>query len=145
MQFPQKLLLPMTGAFIALSCMQISCGRALPDPKQSLQIRESSLPEIKTNSKETLAINSNKNRRHIVRTAVKMPFEFETIHVPCDLDALKLELILPNLPNHCIWLYNNRYVDEFFYRGFKLIQLESFFFGQYYERLKRYEMDPHNF
>ncbi|XP_064543259.1 uncharacterized protein LOC135431848 isoform X4 [Drosophila montana] len=31
------------------------------------------------------------------------------------------------------------------YRNFMILQLEGFFFGQYSERFKRFEVDPHEF
>ncbi|ALC42284.1 CG30270, partial [Drosophila busckii] len=72
-----------------------------------------------------------------------MPFDFNTKHLPCDLDFSGRDSAIDSYPNHCIWVWNNRYTHEGWYRVYKTYQLEAFFFGQYYERLKRYEIDPH--
>ncbi|TDG39295.1 hypothetical protein AWZ03_014284 [Drosophila navojoa] len=87
--------------------------------------------------------------RHIVRRkrAEKeptLPFEFPTTHMPCDLDQNGRAQVVDAFPNHCIWVWNHKYASEDFFRVFKTYQLEAFFFGQYYERLKRFEIDPHS-
>ncbi|XP_037713365.1 uncharacterized protein LOC119549389 [Drosophila subpulchrella] len=74
---------------------------------------------------------------------VTMPFDQHTMHLPCDLDQRGRHNIVSLMPNHCIWVWNNKFSHVGFYRVFKIYQLEGFFFGQYYERLKRYEIDPH--
>ncbi|XP_068146975.1 uncharacterized protein [Drosophila tropicalis] len=86
--------------------------------------------------------------KHVVRRremAPDMPFSLHVNHLPCDLDSFLRTKLLRYFPNHCIWIYNNRYTHEGFYRVYKIYQLEAFLFGQYYERLKRYEIDPHAF
>ncbi|KAL7736051.1 hypothetical protein ACLKA6_003789 [Drosophila palustris] len=91
--------------------------------------------------------SGNNGLTHIVRkkreTEVVMPFDFNTMHLPCDLDQNGRGPIIETFPNHCVWVWNNRYVHEGFFRVYKTYQLEAFFFGQYYERLKRFEIDPH--
>ncbi|XP_016953088.2 uncharacterized protein LOC108026615 [Drosophila biarmipes] len=86
--------------------------------------------------------------RHIKRDKrellVTMPFDQHTMHLPCDLDQRGRHKIISLMPNHCIWVWNNKFSHVGFYRVFKIYQLEGFFFGQYYERLKRYEIDPHS-
>ncbi|XP_017837403.1 uncharacterized protein LOC108596309 isoform X2 [Drosophila busckii] len=86
--------------------------------------------------------------RHIVRhsrdTKSSVPFDFNTRHLPCDFDQNGRHKALDSYPNHCVWIWNNRYSNEKMYRFYKTYQLEAFFFGQYYERLKRFEVDPHS-
>ncbi|KAH8348731.1 hypothetical protein KR084_010311, partial [Drosophila pseudotakahashii] len=83
--------------------------------------------------------------KHIVRQKreLSVPFDFETTHLPCDVDLGAIKKIVTILPNNCLWAFNNRYVSESSYRIFKTYQLEAFMFGQYHERLRRFEMDPH--
>ncbi|XP_001984964.3 uncharacterized protein LOC6557408 [Drosophila grimshawi] len=76
-------------------------------------------------------------------TKFTLPFDFHTIHLPCDLDQSGRAEIIEYFPHQCIWVWNNRYVNEDFFRVYKTYQLEAFFFGQYHERLKRFELDPH--
>ncbi|XP_032599149.2 uncharacterized protein LOC6557403 [Drosophila grimshawi] len=84
---------------------------------------------------------------HIIRkkreTEMTLPFDFNTMHLPCDLDQSGRAQIVSSFPNHCIWVWNNKYAHEGTFRVYKTYQLEAFFFGQYYERLKRFEIDPH--
>ncbi|XP_023031803.1 uncharacterized protein LOC111518656 [Drosophila willistoni] len=72
-------------------------------------------------------------------------FSFDELHSPCDLDSSGRALLIEYFPAICKWMWNYRHVNEGYYRIFKTFQLEAFFFGQYYERLKRYEIDPHSF
>nr|XP_016929242.1 uncharacterized protein LOC108009424 [Drosophila suzukii] len=85
--------------------------------------------------------------RHIQRSprvpVPEMPLDFQTKHAPCDMDSRGRQSYIHAFPNHCIWAYNNRYLSEGHFRIYKTYQLEAFFFGQYYERLKRYEFEPH--
>ncbi|KAH8372367.1 hypothetical protein KR093_011225, partial [Drosophila rubida] len=74
-----------------------------------------------------------------------IPYDFHTAHMPCDMDVHHLLRIIDTFPNQCIWMINNRFAHENYYRIFKLYQLEGHFFGQYAERLRRYEVDPHYF
>lgn len=85
--------------------------------------------------------------RHISRTArtATMPTGEHTTHLPCDMDLRGGNSYMFAFPNHCIWAYNNRYKSEGHFRIYKTYQLEAFFFGQYHERLSRYEMEPHNY
>lgn len=74
---------------------------------------------------------------------VMIPFNFFTLHQPCDYD-------LPHITNHrqthhCQWVMNLRYLSESYYRVWMLFRAEAFFFGQYAERLRRYEIDPHSY
>ncbi|XP_034478833.1 uncharacterized protein LOC117785055 [Drosophila innubila] len=100
-----------------------------------------------TKSLEKSQPTSSNGLTHILRkkreTEVVMPFDFNTMHLPCDLDQQGRGSIIESFPNHCVWVWNNRYAHEGFYRVYKTYQLEAFFFGQYYERLKRFEIDPH--
>ncbi|KAH8234258.1 hypothetical protein KR038_004890 [Drosophila bunnanda] len=72
-----------------------------------------------------------------------MPFNFDTLHLPCELDIPYNHIA--RMPVHCMWLINNRFQSQSFYRNYMLMRAESFFFGQYYERLRRYELIPHAF
>ncbi|XP_043947753.1 uncharacterized protein LOC108026612 isoform X2 [Drosophila biarmipes] len=83
--------------------------------------------------------------RHLIREKrdANVPFDFQTSHLPCDMDLGAVRKIVTVLPNNCIWAFNNRFVSEEYYRIFKTYQLEAFMFGQYHERLRRFEMDPH--
>ncbi|XP_064543255.1 uncharacterized protein LOC135431848 isoform X1 [Drosophila montana] len=71
--------------------------------------------------------------------------DFHIIHLPCDLDIPDISKYIDTLPNQCICAYNARYNSEQDYRNFMILQLEGFFFGQYSERFKRFEVDPHEF
>ncbi|KAM8711222.1 hypothetical protein ACLKA7_000372 [Drosophila subpalustris] len=118
------------------------------DSAKSQRINDTTLP-IQTQSTGKSQPESSTVVTHIVRkkreTEVDMPYDFHTMHMPCDLDAPNRAHIIFYFPNHCIWVANNRYAHEGFFRVYKLYQLEAHFFGQYYERLKRYEIDPHFF
>ncbi|XP_030567411.1 uncharacterized protein LOC115767281 [Drosophila novamexicana] len=71
--------------------------------------------------------------------------DINIMHLPCDLDIPDISKYIENLPNQCICAYNARYSSEQDYRNFMILQLEGFFFGQYSERFKRFEVDPHEF
>ncbi|XP_033153865.1 uncharacterized protein LOC117136872 [Drosophila mauritiana] len=75
----------------------------------------------------------------------EMPMDLNTMHAPCDMDTRGRQSYIFAFPNHCIWAFNNRYMSEGHFRIYKTYQLEGFFFGQYYERLKRYEFEPHSY
>ncbi|XP_060657665.1 uncharacterized protein LOC132792352 [Drosophila nasuta] len=102
---------------------------------------------IQSKSPKTSSPVSNTALTHILRkkreTEPVMPFDYDTMHLGCDMDQGGLINIIAAFPNHCIWVWNNRFVHEGYYRVFKTYQLEAFFFGQYYERLRRFEVDPH--
>ncbi|KAH8254135.1 hypothetical protein KR032_008646, partial [Drosophila birchii] len=74
-----------------------------------------------------------------------IPMDFQTKHLPCDMDQRGGKSYMSAFPRQCIWAYNNRYRSADSYRIYKTYQLEAFFFGQYHERLKRYELQPHNY
>ncbi|KAL7736048.1 hypothetical protein ACLKA6_003786 [Drosophila palustris] len=140
---------------ILIALLHLKCGNA--------RTLASTTKVLATNAFATEAMKSNSANKqqqqqkmppltvvtHIVRkkreTEVDMPYDFHTMHMPCDLDAPNRAHIIFYFPNHCIWVANNRYAHEGFFRVYKLYQLEAHFFGQYYERLKRYEIDPHFF
>ncbi|XP_022227600.2 uncharacterized protein LOC111077572 [Drosophila obscura] len=86
--------------------------------------------------------------RRIRRRTIDIPviaLDYMTGHMPCDMDIRGIRRYITAFPNQCIWSYNNRYTTEGYYRVYKMYQLEAFFFGQYHERLKRYETEPHNY
>ncbi|KAH8252838.1 hypothetical protein KR032_002068 [Drosophila birchii] len=72
-----------------------------------------------------------------------MPFNFFTLHTPCDMDIPFAQIT--GMPEHCKWLYNNRFQSIRYYKAYQLLRTEAFFFGQYHQRLRRYETDPHVF
>ncbi|KAH8372315.1 hypothetical protein KR093_011014, partial [Drosophila rubida] len=85
---------------------------------------------------------------HILREKRAAPeiilaVNFHMMHQHCDLDQNRVEATIDNLLSHCIEVYNKRYMNEGHYRLYKYFQLEAFFFGQYYERMKRFETNPH--
>ncbi|XP_017002984.3 uncharacterized protein [Drosophila takahashii] len=98
------------------------------------------LEEAEKPSATTAIRHIKRDKRELV---VTMPFDQHTMHLPCDLDQRGRHRIISHMPNHCIWVFNNKFSHVGFYRVFKIYQLEGFFFGQFYERLKRFEMDPH--
>ncbi|XP_030572976.1 uncharacterized protein LOC115771416 [Drosophila novamexicana] len=106
----------------------------LPAQTKSLEMSQSTGSTVVTNIV----------RRKRAETEPTLPFDFHTMHLPCDLDQNGRAQVVDAFPNHCIWVWNNKFVHEGFYRVFKTYQLEGFFFGQYYERLKRFEIDPHS-
>ncbi|XP_034654582.1 uncharacterized protein LOC117892418 [Drosophila subobscura] len=71
---------------------------------------------------------------------VGVPYDFFTSHFYCDFDDRGRHMIIWFMPNHCIWVWNNKYVHEGFYRLFKLYQMEGFHFGQVYEHQTRLEL-----
>nr|XP_017024444.1 uncharacterized protein LOC108076214 isoform X2 [Drosophila kikkawai] len=79
------------------------------------------------------------------RAIPSIPMDFHTKHLPCDMDLRGGQSYMSAFPNQCVWAYNNRYRSEDNYAIYKTYQLESFFFGQYHERLKRYEVEPHSY
>jgi len=83
---------------------------------------------------------------HILREKRQRPdmnSDLLMTHMQCDLDQNNIESIVNLYPKHCIRVYTTRYESEQRYRVYKTYQLEGFFFAQYYERLKRFEIDPH--
>ncbi|XP_034654558.1 uncharacterized protein LOC117892430 [Drosophila subobscura] len=84
-------------------------------------------------------------RRKKRETHVDIPFDFFTNHMHCDFDQTGTYKILDFFPFTCIWLQNNRHHHEGWFRIYMQAQMEAFFFGQYYERLRRFELDPHTF
>ncbi|XP_030370080.1 uncharacterized protein LOC115620796 [Scaptodrosophila lebanonensis] len=137
MQLSVKLLLSIMAAFIILDQVKYSKAMAIPETRH-----ESGA----TGAQTSTASAERRSVRHIVRTKRETndsPLDFITSHMPCDMDMRNRGRLMRNLPNHCIWTYNNRYASEKLFRMYKSYQLEAFFFGQYYERFKRFEIDPH--
>ncbi|SPP72906.1 uncharacterized protein LOC117584550 isoform X2 [Drosophila guanche] len=86
--------------------------------------------------------------RHILRKRelyVDTPYDFHTTHLFCDMDIRNRHLIIWFFPNHCIWVWNNKYVHEGFYRLYKMYQFEGFIFGQYNIRLFQWEFESFYF
>ncbi|XP_064545782.1 uncharacterized protein LOC135433573 [Drosophila montana] len=108
----------------------------LPTQTKSLEMSQSQ------STGSTVLTNIVRRKRQEVEPT--LPFDSNTMHLPCDLDHNGRAQVVEAYPNHCIWVWNNKYVHEGFFRVFKIYQLESFFFGQYYERFKRFEIDPHD-
>ncbi|XP_002138329.3 uncharacterized protein [Drosophila pseudoobscura] len=84
-------------------------------------------------------------RRSKRSTLMDIPFDFNTKHLPCDVDVGNAVSIVDNFESHCVWAYNNKHAHEGTWRVWQIYKLEGFFFGQYHERLKRYEIDPHGY
>ncbi|XP_017114743.1 uncharacterized protein LOC108137533 [Drosophila elegans] len=108
-----------------------------------LEIKARSVPDLKPD--ETQDANAPSHIRRMPRKIPDMPMDLLTMHSPCDMDSRGRQSYVFAFPNHCIWAFNNRYLSEGHFRIFKTYQVEGFFFGQYYERLKRYEFDPHTY
>ncbi|XP_034654559.1 uncharacterized protein LOC117892431 [Drosophila subobscura] len=104
---------------------------------------EQSLPQYPFASSIKHLVRTNSSNSTNATTEEASPLDFNTSHLPCDLDSGGRESVVWAFPNHCIWAYNNKYNSEKAFKIYKIFQLEAFFFGQYYERLKRFEMDPH--
>ncbi|BFG06328.1 uncharacterized protein DMAD_04857 [Drosophila madeirensis] len=86
--------------------------------------------------------------RHIRRKRelyVDTPYDFHTTHLFCDMDIRNRHLLIWFFPNHCIWVWNNKYVHEGFYRLYKTYQFEGFIFGQYNIRLFQWEFENFQF
>ncbi|XP_022227596.2 uncharacterized protein LOC111077569 isoform X1 [Drosophila obscura] len=84
-------------------------------------------------------------RRRKRETRVDIPFDFHTKHLFCDVDVQNVHHIIDNMYSVCNWAYNGRWSHEGFWRVWQIYRLEAFMFGQYAERLKRYELDPHGY
>lgn len=86
---------------------------------------------------------------HILRTKradeVKMPYDANVWHMFCDVDDNGRSTSIDYMPDHCQYLWKYRYASEEYYKAYKTYQTEAFFFGQYFERLRRFELDPHSF
>ncbi|SPP72835.1 Y' element ATP-dependent helicase YJL225C-like [Drosophila guanche] len=84
-------------------------------------------------------------RRRKRETLVDIPFDFHTKHLSCDVDVKSIDYFVDSLYGSCIWAFNNRFAHEGFWRVWQIFRLEAFMFGQYHERMKRYEIDPHGY
>lgn len=113
-----------------------------PMTTQSLS-SSSLLPPRKDDQVKMHIIQHIRRKREAAEQEVTMPFNYNTLHLPCEFDIEGTSHI-GHAPNHCIWIWNNKYSHEGFFRVYKTYSLESFFFGQYIERLKRFESDAHN-
>ncbi|EDW38364.1 GL12052 [Drosophila persimilis] len=63
----------------------------------------------------------------------------------CDMDQAGTNKVMKFFPFNCVWIANNRHQHEGWWRIYMQALMEAFFFGQYYERLRRFELDPHSF
>ncbi|BFG06409.1 uncharacterized protein DMAD_04924 [Drosophila madeirensis] len=100
---------------------------------------------VSVSTAESLPSTVQHLRRKKRETRVDIPFDFFTNHMHCDFDQTGTYKILDFFPFTCIWLQNNRHHHEGWFRIYMQAQMEAFFFGQYYERLRRFELDPHTF
>ncbi|XP_017958959.1 uncharacterized protein LOC108653157 isoform X1 [Drosophila navojoa] len=149
MQFPLKILLTMAGALIALNSLPSSWARSINMPlMDSVGELQSSdgFTAATTPAAEaaTLPMDHIRRRREMMSCQIALA-DVNVLHMPCDMDLPNLPKYIETLPNQCICAYNTRFQSEQDYRNFKILQLESFFFGQYAERFKRFELDPHQF
>ncbi|XP_022234152.2 uncharacterized protein LOC111082275 [Drosophila obscura] len=71
---------------------------------------------------------------------VETAYDFHTTHLFCDFDDRGRHQWIWFMPNHCIWVWNNKYSHEGFYRLFKTYQMEGFHYGQWYECQTRLEL-----
>ncbi|SPP72837.1 uncharacterized protein LOC117592162 [Drosophila guanche] len=148
------------GAFIVLmpmltlgrSTAKLNVTHAGDDYPVTQQQANATAATLETSETAAAALEATEtsavHHRRILRKAIDIPviaMDYETTHKPCDMDMRGIRRYIPAFPNQCIWSYNNRYTTEGYYRVYKMYQLEAFFFGQYYERLKRYETEPHNY
>ncbi|XP_017866908.1 PREDICTED: uncharacterized protein LOC108616312 isoform X1 [Drosophila arizonae] len=148
MQFPIKILLTMAGALIALNSLPSSRARSITltltdsvrDPKSS----DGFTAVTTALEAATLPMDHIRRPRQLMSCQIALA-DVNVLHMPCDMDLPNLPKYIETLPNQCICAYNTRFHSEQDYRNFKILQLESFFFGQYAERLKRFELDPHQF
>ncbi|XP_034141624.1 uncharacterized protein LOC117592161 [Drosophila guanche] len=112
------------------------------------QQRNSTTPSVSTDE-TSVVVSVTAAVQHLRRkkreTRVDIPFDFFTNHMHCDFDQTGTYKILDFFPFTCIWLQNNRHQHEGWFRIYMQAQMEAFFFGQYYERLRRFELDPHTF
>ncbi|XP_068144925.1 uncharacterized protein [Drosophila tropicalis] len=68
--------------------------------------------------------------------------DLKILHSPCEFDLLRaLQGSIDYFPKHCQPIYQNRYVNEDWYRLYRTYDAEGFVFGQFAERLRRYEID----
>ncbi|XP_002138031.2 uncharacterized protein [Drosophila pseudoobscura] len=84
-------------------------------------------------------------RRQKREYSVDVPFDFFTNHMHCDMDQAGTNKVMKFFPFNCVWIANNRHQHEGWWRIYMQALMEAFFFGQYYERLRRFELDPHTF
>ncbi|XP_002063308.3 uncharacterized protein LOC6640609 [Drosophila willistoni] len=106
-------------------------------------VQARSLPPMKEVSSPISLLHIRRNYRDV--PIPQMPMDLQTTHQPCDMDIDGVRRYIWAFPNHCVWAFNSRYVHEGYYRAYKTYQLEAFFFGQYHERMKRFEVAPHEF
>lgn len=167
MQFPLDILLPIAGAFIVLVRLflqlHLSSFSLTHNPQNRLPSCWARSITVPPSDSVTELASSDGFEAAVTRTveaaAVSMDHvqrrrevscqtdftDFNVLHMPCDVDLPNLSKYIETLPNQCICAYNTRFQSAEEYRTFKILQLESFFFGQYSERFKRFEMDPHQF
>ncbi|XP_041448718.1 uncharacterized protein LOC111075863 [Drosophila obscura] len=75
----------------------------------------------------------------------KVKLSFDDTHLPCDYDVSGSFKFMDDFPKFCRDSYQQRFMSEAEYRMYMLYQTEGFFFGQYYERYHRFEVDVHTF
>ncbi|XP_002016088.2 uncharacterized protein LOC6590501 [Drosophila persimilis] len=75
----------------------------------------------------------------------KYTFTFDQAHLPCDYDVSGSYKFMDDFPKYCRDSYEQRFMSEAEYRMYMLYQTEGFFFGQYHERMIRFEKDVHTF
>ncbi|XP_023178241.2 uncharacterized protein LOC111604414 [Drosophila hydei] len=142
MQFPLDILLPIAGAFIVLNRLPSCWARSITAPPSDSVTELASSDGLRLEA-ATVSMDHVQRRREV---SCQTDFtDFNVLHMPCDVDLPNLSKYIETLPNQCICAYNTRFHSAEEYRTFKILQLESFFFGQYSERFKRFEMDPHQF
>ncbi|EDX06786.1 GD25836 [Drosophila simulans] len=66
--------------------------------------------------------------------------DLKLLHAPCEFDLIRYTSI-NYFPSYCLPVYTNRHVNEDWYRLYRTYDTEGYVFGQFYERLQRYELD----
>ncbi|XP_033246991.1 uncharacterized protein LOC117188001 [Drosophila miranda] len=116
---------------------------------QRLNSTSLSVSHVSVSASVSPSESSPSTVRHIRRKkreyAVDIPFDFFTNHMHCDMDQSGSYKIMDYFPFNCIWIQNNQHQHEGWWRIYMQAMMEAFFFGQYYERLRRFELDPHSF
>ncbi|XP_015040070.1 uncharacterized protein [Drosophila pseudoobscura] len=149
----QEMVIPQSAIAIAApTAITTATATAAETDVEYTMANSTSSREIKKESTNLVAREATEGApavKHIRRAKreffVDTPFDFHTTHLFCDIDVRGRHHIIWFYPNHCIWVWNNKYVHEGFYRLYKMYQLEAFFFGQWNVRLFQFEFEKPSF
>ncbi|BFG04695.1 uncharacterized protein DMAD_03595 [Drosophila madeirensis] len=115
--------------------------RAALKPKTNATTKE----RPPSSSSSPSAMKTIKRIRRARTDLPKYKFTFDESHLPCDYDVTGSFKFMNDFPKYCRDSYQQRFMSEAEYRMYMLYQTEGFFFGQYHERLIRFEKDTHTF